>query len=139
MQKDLKSVLREKGSRATPARLALLGVLSAAPRPLSMSEIRKAIPKKKADQATLYRTLELLLAQNIVQPVNFRHRHAHYELDKGYHHHHLICYRCGEVEDFEECGIEEIAKRALSKSKKFAGASDHALEIFGLCIKCAKA
>lgn len=132
------SVLRANGYKATPARLHVLSVLKSADHPLTTQEILKKLGGK-VNQATVYRTLESLLAVSIVRQVDMQHGHAHYELLSGStHHHHLICRSCGQTEDVPRCGIEAIEASVLQKSKTFANIEDHALEFFGQCKKCIK-
>ncbi len=132
------AVLRENGYKATPARLLLLAVLKNADHPLTTQEILKKLGGK-VDQATVYRTLDSLLAVSVVRQVDMQHGHAHYELRlETEHHHHLICRSCGLTEDVPECNIALIEQAVLRRSIKFAGTLDHSLEFFGRCKKCAK-
>jgi len=64
----------------------------------------------------------------IGQPPVYEHRHL------GEHHDHLICTRCGRIQEFYlpklEALQEEIARQYGFKSL------DHRLEIYGLCAQC---
>jgi len=134
----LAAMLRKSGHKATPGRLSLLLVLAKADRPLAIHDIIDA-SKKGLNQATIYRALESLLDAGIVRRVDMQHAHAHYELSEGAkHHHHLICKRCGRVEDVEHCDERTIEQAVLKKSKAFASIQTHSLEFFGLCKKCSK-
>ena len=132
------ALLRKSGHKATPGRLSLLLLLAKADRPLAIHDIIDE-SKKGLNQATIYRALESLLEAGIVRRVDMQHAHAHYELAEGAkHHHHLICKHCGRVEDVEDCDVGTIEKMVLKRSKAFASIHTHALEFFGLCIKCEK-
>ena len=134
--KNFSLVLRELGYKATPARLNVLTVLKSADHPLTTQEILKKLGGK-VDQATIYRTLESLLAVSVLRQVDMQHGHAHYELLSGAtHHHHLICRACGQTEDVPQCDIAAIEAQVLKKSRSFASLEDHALEFFGKCKKC---
>ncbi len=135
---SFRTALRGVGFRATPGRLAVLHVLKSAHEPLSIREVKKLL-QVRIDQVTVYRILYSLAEAGLIRRVDFQHRHAHYELADAADHHHLICTSCGTIEDFSGCDFDEIAKDALRKSKAFAEITQHSLELFGLCTKCAKA
>lgn len=133
------ATLRTAGHRATSARLAILEVLERASQPLSTQRIYQAIRKDSgADQATVYRSLELLEASGIVRQVDLRHGHAHYELADQNDHHHLVCLHCGRIEDFEGCGVRDMVKKTLRQSKQFASVQEHSFELFGVCKSCTR-
>lgn len=133
-----KELLRGNGYRVTPGRLSLLQVLAKADRPLAIHDIVHELGAR-LNQATVYRALEALVGVDIVRRVDMQHVHAHYELSsKEIHHHHLICKKCGQVEDVERCDVTDIERTVLRKSKSFAAVHSHSLEFFGLCHKCVK-
>jgi len=53
---------------------------------------------------------------------------------QGTHHDHLVCVKCGQVEEFVDPMIEERQRHVAEK----AGFSitDHSLNIYGICGKC---
>lgn len=133
----LSSWLKSAGLKVTAPRLAILKALNSAQQPLSAKGIFDALPKaSRADQATIYRNLDSLLAENLIRQVNFQHDHNHYELAEN-HHHHTICESCGKVVDISQCDIASLEKQVKTVSG-FATINHHALEFFGLCKKCAK-
>lgn len=88
-------LLRERGLRATPGRVALLGELEHAARPLSVEALEKRL-KGTIDTATAYRALEALARVGLVRRADVGHRHMHYELAApAKHHHHFVCEDCG--------------------------------------------
>lgn len=133
---DRHTQLRAAGLRATPARLALLGVLAAEAVPVSVSHLADRLRSAAVDQATVYRAVRSLTAAGIVRPVDFAHGHVHVELSGTADHHHLICTSCGAVEDFTECGIAAVIRRTLRRSRRFRSVDRHALELFGVCTAC---
>jgi Fur family ferric uptake transcriptional regulator len=90
------------------------------------------------DQATVYRIFKDLKAKGIIRPIDLRHNHAHYELARADDHHHLICVRCGKIEDVRDCGVEEMQETIARRSKQFATVKTHSLEFYGVCNGCAK-
>jgi Fur family ferric uptake transcriptional regulator len=59
-----------------------------------------------------------------------------YELATAAEHHHLVCTKCGDIQDISDCNIDGLEKD-IEKKKKFKVTS-HALEFFGLCSNCQK-
>lgn len=104
---------------------------------MSAQEIIHALPID-IDQATVYRTIKSLETKGILHQVDLRHNHAHYELADIADHHHLICLRCGRIEDVGHCGAEAIQSVVLRRSKHFVEIKQHALEFYGICRQCAE-
>ncbi len=134
-------LLRSHGLRATPQRILVMELLANTERPMSISQLQKNALTKSAhtalDMVTLYRSLETLVGKSLVRPVDLRHGHVDYELVReGKHHHHLVCEKCGAVEDFTWCPNEKLQKNILENTKNFATLTDHSLEFFGVCKKC---
>ncbi|HUZ93186.1 MAG TPA: Fur family transcriptional regulator [Candidatus Paceibacterota bacterium] len=132
----MKSALRRAGYRATLPRLAVLRVFESAKRPPSAQDVIDAV-RNGMDSATVYRTLKSLKEKGMIRQVDLRHNHAHYELTGAPEHHHLICSRCGRMEEVRDCGGEEMEKLVLRHSKHFAEIREHALEFYGVCKSCA--
>lgn len=136
-QKAFNSALRAAGYKATPGRLALLELLRKSKKPLGIPEISKGLRGKKMDQVTLYRALATLEKIGLVRKVDLRHGHADYEFAHQDDHHHLNCLKCGKIQDFSGCDLGAVIRKALKKNPGFAEVSQHSLELFGLCKKCA--
>lgn len=132
-------VLRERGLKSTPARTAILTVLAAAKKPLTVEQIGKKIKKGTSDTVTLYRTVQRLTDAGLLRYIDFRHGHAHYEVnDSAKDHHHIVCTKCHRVEDFTGCNFSDVTKRALAQTKHFRTVVEHSLELFGVCKQCEK-
>lgn len=88
--------------------------------------------------ATVYRTLELFQAFNIINSMDFGDGRKRYEFGevegKSHHHHHLICTKCGAIIEVNEDLLEELESR-VSKKYNFT-VTDHQLKIFGVCKQC---
>ncbi|MBI2092410.1 MAG: transcriptional repressor [Deltaproteobacteria bacterium] len=52
------------------------------------------------------------------------------------HHDHLICFKCGHVEEFTNPKIEEIQKK-IARSHNFKMTA-HKMELYGYCKKCSR-
>lgn len=134
---DLKEVIRQAGFKATPGRLAILGIFSEDCGALCAEDIHTRIGKTKVDYVTVYRTLESFEKAGLIKKVFLRKQAAYYER-AGHHHHHIVCTSCGTVEQFDSCGVEALSKNIIAISKQFATVTDHSLEFFGMCNRCLK-
>jgi Fur family transcriptional regulator, ferric uptake regulator len=84
---------------------------------------------------TVYRALENLVSQGLVQSVELGDGEKRYELiEPGEHHHHLICSKCKESVHLDQCLIKDLD--SLIKTKHGFNVTSHILEIFGTCKKC---
>jgi Fur family transcriptional regulator, ferric uptake regulator len=84
---------------------------------------------------TVYRSLDLLVAQGLAQAVELGDGEKRYELiNPGEHHHHLICSLCKESVHLDQCLVEDID--SMIESKYGFEVSSHILEVFGTCKRC---
>jgi len=132
------SILRKSGYKATRSRLAVLAVFERNKSPLSTQAILEKLPRG-IDQATVYRTIKSFKEKGIIAQIDLRHNHAHYELASLKKHHHVVCLRCGRLEDVYRCDAEAIQSAVLKSSRHFAEIKEHALEFYGVCKSCAAA
>ena len=121
--------------KKTPARSAITEFLSSSDSPVDVAEIIESLRIKKlnTNKVTVYRIIEFMHKNGIVDRLEFGEGKYRYELQKN-HHHHLICQKCGDVKDVEGNYIEEIENEI--KSKKGFLVKSHSLEFFGLCKNC---
>ena len=68
--------------------------------------------------ASVYRVLETLLEQRLVQRVDVGDGMARYEPAQadGHHHHHLVCDDCGRVQPFSDETLERALERRRESS-----------------------
>lgn len=134
---DVVQLLRQAGMRATPGRCALLEVLAAEPKPLTVQQLEARLDHS-LNYVTLYRALEALAAAGIVVRSDLGHDHAHYELVAGRaHHHHVVCTTCGFIEDIEVPHPSAPEHDAARHARHFAHIHRYTLEFFGHCHTCA--
>jgi Fur family ferric uptake transcriptional regulator len=131
--------LRKQSRKVTGPRQAILKILRRQAHPMSNKEIHAAMPVRDCDLATVYRSTRLLEEMSMVKRFDLGDGVARYELlkdgDDG-HHHHLVCTRCAEVIEIEECSMHELEERiAVENGFK---AVTHRLEFFGICHGCQK-
>ena len=106
---------------------------------LTAEEFYEVLRKKHPElgQATVYRTLKLLVGAGLAREVylsdgitRFEHHFAHP------HHDHLVCLSCGNLIEFYHPEIEALQEKIV-KQYQFQ-AEQHKLEIYGYCLKCKK-
>lgn len=132
------SALKEKGYRMTSSRQAILKAVLKASKPFSAWEMHGAVAKKgsSTDKVTVYRELQVLEKEGILQSAKFQDGTKRYCLASHGHHHHLICTNCSDVQDVEMEDDLTLIEKKIQKEKKFT-VSQHTLEFYGLCSKCA--
>jgi len=129
--------LREAGLKATVPRVKILEIMEqSSVRHLSAEDIYKALLEEGEDVgiATIYRVLTQFESAGLVTRHHFEGGIAVFELDQGEHHDHILCLKCGKVEEFVDEVIEQRQKDIASK----AGFSmtSHSLNIYGICKDC---
>ncbi|MBI1833324.1 MAG: transcriptional repressor [Candidatus Andersenbacteria bacterium] len=129
---EFKEQLRKVGLRITPARLVILTLLQNHSKPLEVRSVLRLLKASAPDQATVYRALSSLTTCGLVKAITLKSGIVSYEIANLPHHHHLICERCGYVEDVETC-CESPRPRVAS----FTIVNDHRLEFSGICNNCA--
>jgi Fur family ferric uptake transcriptional regulator len=129
--------LRGQSRKITGPRQAILEILRRRPHPMTNREIFAAMSRGRCDLATIYRAMHLLEAMGMVKRFDFGDGAARFELvgegDDG-HHHHLVCTRCAEVVEIDECFPREIESRIAAQNG--FKAVTHKLEFFGICPDC---
>ncbi len=96
--------------------------------------IKKSYPQVKLGIATVYRTLTLLEEANIVSSISFGVQGKKYEFGLKDHHDHLVCLKCGRIEEFFDKTIEKQQEKIAKKFNfKMTG---HIMKITGVCSVC---
>lgn len=129
--------LKEAGLKITVPRLKVLEILENSPNHhLSAEGVYKALIEMGEDVglATVYRVLTQFETAGLVTRHNFEGGHSVFELSQGEHHDHLVCVKCGLVEEFVDDIIEQRQKTIAEKAK--FKMTDHALNIYGICRNC---
>ena len=131
--------LRNAGLKVTLPRVKILEILEkSVTRHISAEEMYKALLESGEDigLATVYRVLTQFETAGLVTRHHFEGGHSVFELNQGTHHDHILCVKCGRVDEFVDPEIE-------SRQKKIASAkgyemTDHSLYIYGICSSCRK-
>lgn len=135
---DESQQLKDAGLKITMPRLKVLQILEQSRNHhLSAEGVYKALLETGDDVglATVYRVLTQFEAVGLVARHNFEGGYSVFELSHGQHHDHLVCVRCGHVEEFVDELIEQRQKTIAEKAH--FKMTSHALNIYGVCPKCA--
>jgi len=138
---NLREIIREKGLKATPSRIAVLDLFNCDCMPMSVESVLDCLRgSKKPDRATIYRMLDSFVTVGLLKEVYFNDGVIRYESsigDHSHHHHHAVCVSCGTTKEVEDTAVEKAISGASKKIKGFT-LMDHSLEFFGTCDKCIK-
>jgi Fur family ferric uptake transcriptional regulator len=86
-------------------------------------------------RATVYRTVEVLLNQGVLDRVEFADGTHRYRVCGGSgHHHHVTCTRCHRVIEVETC-LPSAVFAAIASQTNF-DLEGHSIELFGRCEAC---
>jgi Fur family ferric uptake transcriptional regulator len=126
--------LKEAGLKVTLPRMKILEILeNSENQHLTAEDIYKILLQTGDDigVATIYRVLSQFEAASLVNRHQFETGQAVFELNRGHHHDHLICVKCGKIVEFVD---DEIEKRQEDIAEKEGfQITDHALIIYGIC------
>ncbi len=129
--------LRKRGYRITPRRKTIASAVTKTTKPFAALEMYALLKRKGVvvDKVTVYRELQFLEKQGVLQGGKFQDGIKRYCLTSNGHHHHLICTKCSDIQDVEmENDLNSIEKK-IQKEKSFKIQS-HVLEFYGLCSSC---
>jgi Fur family ferric uptake transcriptional regulator len=84
--------------------------------------------------ATVYRVLTQFESAGIVKRHHFEGGHSVFELDQGEHHDHIMCLKCGHIDEFVDETIEK-RQRAIAGDLGYE-LTDHCLYMYGICGNC---
>ena len=132
--------LRSQGLRITRARRGVCSIiarnhgdhLTAA----SILEEVQSDPEAKADQSTVYRTLDALEAAGLLVHSHLGHGAAIYHLASEAAHQHVVCSRCGATASVAAAGLSDWLDE-LYRSTGFRVDPTH-FAVTGLCADCAE-
>lgn len=131
--------LRNAGLKVTLPRVKILEILeSSEHRHMSAEDMYKALLDSGEDigLATVYRVLTQFEAAGLVTRHHFEGGHSVFELNQGTHHDHIVCVKCGRVDEFVDGEIEQRQKQ-IANAKGYE-ITDHSLYLYGICPGCRK-
>ncbi|HSJ86073.1 MAG TPA: Fur family transcriptional regulator [Anaerolineales bacterium] len=130
--------LNQHGYRLTGARRAVVEIMAHSSHAITPIEIydeaRESHPA--LGLVTVYRTLEALEEQGLVQRVHSPQGCQAFITAPAGHQHLLLCRQCGEAAIFEGDDLETLIKSIARKTGYQI--TEHWLQLFGLCPNCKK-
>ena len=132
----VRAELANRSYRITTQRMAIIKEFAAMRRYVTARELFERLGSKRAriGLATIYRTLEALLAVGAASALPHARGETAYLFCAIDHHHHAVCTKCGKVDDVP-CRLLSRLERALSADLRFK-LMQHRLEFFGVCARC---
>lgn len=134
---DLRATLRQAGLRATPSRIAVLGLLRRHTTPLSHGEVVASVDDQGWDRATIYRNLMDLTEVGLARRTDVGDHVWRFEAKSGDtpedEHPHFVCTECGII----EC-LPELQLRVPRRTRTPRAIRDRQVEVQlrGLCDDC---
>lgn len=121
--------------KRTPARRKVMEFLSNSNAPVDILDIYAFLKKEKlsTNKVTVYRIIDFLHTNGIIERLEFGEGKFRYEIKKG-DHHHLVCKKCGSVADIEDKFMHSLEKE-IYETKGFI-VKNHSMEFFGICKNC---
>lgn len=132
--------LRNAGLKVTLPRVKILQILEdqATDRHLTAEQVYKILLSEDEDigLATVYRVLTQFEAAGLVTRHHFEGGNSVFELSDGDHHDHILCIKCGKVDEFTDEVIETRQKDIAQRLGYELTA--HGLYLYGYCPQCRK-
>ena len=126
--------IRKAGLKVTLPRVKILQLLEESrKRHVSAEDVYKMLLDKGEEigLATVYRVLTQFESAGLVCRHHFEGGQSVFELNRGGHHDHIVCVKCGKVVEFMD-DVSEERQRAIAQKNGFT-IEDHSLVIYGVC------
>jgi len=130
--------LKKAGLKVTSPRVKILAIIeNSENHHLSAEDVYKELldNKQEIGIATVYRVLTQFEEAGLLVKHNFEDGRSVFEMASEDHHDHMICQKCGKVEEFFDAEIEARQDK-LAESRGFK-ILHHSHSIYGLCKNCA--
>ncbi len=127
--------LHDRNLRQTPERFAVLEEVYASDDHFDADELYIRLKAKgvRVSRATVYNTLDLLVACDLVGRHQFGHNQAKYERAYSYwQHDHMICMECGKIMEFCDPRLQSI-QDTVADIFGFE-VKRHSLQLYGSCL-----
>lgn len=131
--------ISQNNLKSTPQRRLILDVFLKVKGHITPEELYEKVKEidPSVGNATVYRTLRLLMDSGLARSVDFDDGVTRYEVKFGHgHHDHLICTECKKsIEIFDE-NIERLQDEIAKKNGFLL--TDHSMNLYGICSECRK-
>ncbi|MEN6414121.1 MAG: Fur family transcriptional regulator [Veillonellales bacterium] len=129
------ALLRDKGFKVTPQRLAIYNVLAGTKSHPSVEMIFNQLQPlyPTMSLATVYKTIEILKTIGLVQALNVGEDSFRYDANASSHP-HICCIQCGRVDDLDGIDAEEFIGQVAGKTAyRLTGQQFY---FYGICPAC---
>ncbi len=116
----IRELLRAKGLRATPARIAVIDYLDSSGRPSTHSEVTEELVKTGFEKSTIFRALGDLTEAGLLRKMELGDHVWRFERVSGdgaesSAHPHLLCVDCGSIQCLDDNQVELKAARSVGQ------------------------
>jgi Fur family ferric uptake transcriptional regulator len=134
---NFKALIEADGNERIQDRLNIIDVFLGTEEHITLEQMYRLLREKGYDydpefvRQCMKRIVDLGFAQKKQfegQPVRYEHRHL------GRHHDHLICTKCGNIEEFADEDLERLQLKIAARQGFHM--LQHRMEIYGLCSEC---
>jgi Fur family ferric uptake transcriptional regulator len=120
MSAGIQDSLKQRGVRMTRQRLLLLSLIDSSGLHLDAESLYQMAKEKdaKLNRVTVYRTLKLLKEGGLVDELDLAHidgEKHYYETRMKQEHAHVICLRCGRVEEFFGDPLQQLREQVQTQ------------------------
>ena len=115
---SLSAIFRNEGLRLTRQRQAVWDEVKSSKAHLDAEDIYEKIKNKGVyiSRATVYRTIDVLVKNNLLSKMNMGDGRNRYELkDEDHHHDHMICIETGKIIEFFDNDLEMLQEKIAKK------------------------
>jgi len=135
--KETLTALKDNRHKLTPQRKAILRVLTASQKHLTIEEIFTRVVRRnpRISLVTVYRTLNILTELGLACEVSTGANSKSYVAGNPEPHGHLICTGCGKVVDFEN-NLDDLVMKLAADSDY--SVRNYRLDLYGICPECAQ-
>ena len=115
---SLSAIFRNEGLRLTRQMQAVWDEVKSSKAHLDAEDIYEKIKNKGVyiSRATVYRTIDVLVKNNLLSKMNMGDGRNRYELkDEDHHHDHMICIETGKIIEFFDNDLEMLQEKIAKK------------------------
>jgi len=131
---ELEAAFRRRGVPCTPQRRTIWRFFSEHPQGHAITEAVEALQGEGIGQATVYRTVFLLLDLGLLTRVQEPAGKTYFVAIHAGHAHPLICRGCHRIVEFDACDLSVLEKLLVTQTGYTI--ESHRLEVYGLCPGC---
>lgn len=134
---EVKTLLEENGMEGTPNRVGVLEIVGNSPAPLTAQEVYETLSRSQpVNRVTVYRILELLVENSLVERVSGGDRSFRYGARSHPAHPHFYCTQCGGMECLR---ADSVHLDMTQFHRVFPGRVDRVeVRLDGICKNCLK-